>query len=405
MKKIVIFQILIIVLLLSSCDGNSIKRLRAKFAFSDFDLEKVGGDVTTMKVIDGSEIVTIPQIKSRTEGVDFREMCDSVFVVCLETADSCLIGKASKIVLYNDTIFVKDKNRSLFMFDSNGRFIRKFGGIGQGPGEYVDLTDFFVDKYIYIWDNMQNRLSIFNKDGMFLYYKNAPFLSFQFGKLDSLTFVFRSFNNYNLQLPQLDDYCIWTTDTSFNIQKRGMFCDFDSQIFPFDDFGISFMNDCVSEYEKYADSLFIVTRDSELKCRFVLKIDGKHDNDLLKKMSKKEIVNLYNTDMDYIHVVRCVFNNNFVLVQLYQHGIGSNVFLYSSYSKRVYCINIVDFNKEASLSPILDVCTLSNDYFVQCEDAFVIKKLKREITKYVGGDFYDIKEDDNPVLFFYKFKK
>lgn len=400
-----VYVVLLLAVMLQSCDSNSLYRMRARYVFSDFDLESVCEDVSNMRVTDCSELVNIPEIECEPKDVSYKDICDSVFIVRLETTEECLIGKASKMFFHNDTIFVKDKYQSLYMFAPDGKYIRQIGSRGQGPGEYAELTDFFVDDSVYIWDNMQNKLSIFNKNGTFLYSKIAPFLSCQFGKLNSQTFIFRAFNNYNLQIPKLDDYCVWTTDTNFVINNCGMYCDYESRIFPYDDNGMCFTGSCVTEYEKYTDSLFVITDDSKLKCQYVLKFDGLHNNAVFKNLTRKEAKNYINTNKDFVHILRCVFNNHFVVLQAFQQGKCDNVFLYSSFSKRTHRINNIDFNNEEYLCPNLYVCSaFYKDFFVQLEDASYVQQLNK-LSKYVGGDFNDIKEEDNPVLIFYKFKK
>jgi hypothetical protein len=76
---------------------------------------------------------------------DFIEKIDFVE---LETSENSLIGIISKICMIENRIYVLDiyKTRSLFMFDKQGLFIKKLAQIGNGPGEYLVINDFLVDK-------------------------------------------------------------------------------------------------------------------------------------------------------------------------------------------------------------------------------------------------------------------
>jgi len=76
---------------------------------------------------------------------DFIEVVDSIE---LETTDDCLMSYPSKLMVYNDKIYVMDNLavQNIFLFDLNGNFIAKAGSIGNGPGEYAYLEDFTIDR-------------------------------------------------------------------------------------------------------------------------------------------------------------------------------------------------------------------------------------------------------------------
>jgi len=95
--------------------------------------------------------------------------------ILLETNDSCLVGEIKKMQVYDQFIFILDKNiaKSLLVFDREGRFIRKIGGIGGGPGEYVEPTDFTLDtenRTIFVLDKHTKRINKYDLiTGNFLY--------------------------------------------------------------------------------------------------------------------------------------------------------------------------------------------------------------------------------------------
>lgn len=79
----------------------------------------------------------------------------------LETSDSCLIGRISKIICKNQKFYILDKQENVvFVFDKDGRLVRKVNRVGTGPGEYLFLSDMDVDSdgNIYISDNQSRRI-------------------------------------------------------------------------------------------------------------------------------------------------------------------------------------------------------------------------------------------------------
>ena len=87
----------------------------------------------------------------------------SVKLVPLETNRFCLIGRICKMQVIDNFILVMDNQiaNSLYVFNREGRFIRKIGGVGQGPGEYISIADFTINtenKTVYIQDGRLSRI-------------------------------------------------------------------------------------------------------------------------------------------------------------------------------------------------------------------------------------------------------
>ena len=100
---------------------------------------------------------------------------DSVLVVPLETKDDCLIGEISDLIYQNHKIYVADNlGKAVFVFDEKGRLLSKLRAVGNGPGEYLDITAFTVyDSQQLIFDKLKRKIFFYNEDGHFLYEKDA----------------------------------------------------------------------------------------------------------------------------------------------------------------------------------------------------------------------------------------
>ncbi len=72
----------------------------------------------------------------------------------LETNERCLIASYDKIMLHGDTIFILSRSnvqKAIFAFNINVDFLFKIDSRGRGPGEYQDISDFYINnelKYI-----------------------------------------------------------------------------------------------------------------------------------------------------------------------------------------------------------------------------------------------------------------
>ncbi len=74
------------------------------------------------------------------------EYFSSIEPIVLETNSECQIGEIEKIIILNNRIYIHDYvQKTLFIFDINGKFLNKINKVGKGPGEYRILADFFID--------------------------------------------------------------------------------------------------------------------------------------------------------------------------------------------------------------------------------------------------------------------
>jgi hypothetical protein len=94
-------------------------------------------------------------------------------IVQLETIERSLIGEISKLFVTNDRIFVLDSDISqgLFVFNIQGKFLFSINKRGQGPGDFYSINDFFVDsllRQISIYDTNLRRIHFYDWNGKFI---------------------------------------------------------------------------------------------------------------------------------------------------------------------------------------------------------------------------------------------
>jgi len=88
--------------------------------------------------------------------LDDAEMKDKIFysdflgapqVIILEASPECIIKSVNSIELYKDKLFILDGgSQSLYVFNMDGKFVRRIGNRGNGNGEYLRLSDFSIDR-------------------------------------------------------------------------------------------------------------------------------------------------------------------------------------------------------------------------------------------------------------------
>jgi len=119
-----------------------------------------------------SDIETISVFEHYSDKKFFSSFVDTIELIPLETADDNLIGEITRIVFHDKKYYIRStnsmQNGKLFVFDETGRYIKRIGKNGNGPGEYVNFYDFAItnDNHIVVAD--YHRLLHFDSEGRFL---------------------------------------------------------------------------------------------------------------------------------------------------------------------------------------------------------------------------------------------
>ena len=79
--------------------------------------------------------------------IPYSSVFKNLQTIILETNNESLIGTITELQVFNGLIFVLDAHiaKGLFVFNTDGKFLNKIGGIGGGPGEYSRIYDFTID--------------------------------------------------------------------------------------------------------------------------------------------------------------------------------------------------------------------------------------------------------------------
>lgn len=166
MKQI---TIIVLVLCLTSCLSNNLNN-KASERFGKIILDSLG-DVNMQMTILNDDHPVIP-IEITNDFINLSNLIDHIEFIPLETSEKCLIGRINKIMFDGNQFYILDKHirKTLLIFDNKGKFIKKVGDIGRGPGEYMAITDFIVNESgIAVVDGAGHKLLYYDKDGIYQY--------------------------------------------------------------------------------------------------------------------------------------------------------------------------------------------------------------------------------------------
>ncbi|MCR9016355.1 6-bladed beta-propeller [Aquiflexum gelatinilyticum] len=120
------------------------------------------------------------------------KIIDNIEYIVFENPNKPFV-KADKLFVFDGGIILADfwSNHTLFRYDQNGKFINPIGRFGEGPGEYVQITD--VD-----FDESNNNLIVVSRNHLITYSIEDEFIDeielrnrpYKFLKLDGEKYLF-----------------------------------------------------------------------------------------------------------------------------------------------------------------------------------------------------------------------
>lgn len=121
---------------------------------------------------DDDNLQTISIKEGEISQIADKDVFNAIHFVKLETTDSCLIGgQIEQLEIFDDKIYILDKNAQIFVFDRSGKFVQRIGKRGLGPEEYVNATHFYIHPYekcFCVYDASTSYIIRYALDGAYL---------------------------------------------------------------------------------------------------------------------------------------------------------------------------------------------------------------------------------------------
>ena len=122
MSKNIFFLVIIIFYLLHGCKDKLKKSYSEEIYPIELDFQKKMKSVHNIDLINNVDIISLD--------------CDGV-----------IFGNIDKVIKFDTIIYLmdRDQNKSIYLYNLQGDFISSISNYGQGPEEYIQLTDMFID--------------------------------------------------------------------------------------------------------------------------------------------------------------------------------------------------------------------------------------------------------------------
>ena len=146
------------------------------------------------KEINNCEMVDITFEQNYISNYDSLKLIDRTSLICLqENPEKDLqIKQIDKICVKNNHIYVADTYlKRLIVFDNKGLALYQVGSLGNGPGEYSSVADFYVaDSCLYLYDSAKRKILVYNDKNKYLRDFDIKFNGEYFVRLTNGNFLF-----------------------------------------------------------------------------------------------------------------------------------------------------------------------------------------------------------------------
>ncbi len=131
------------------------------------------------------QVITMnPDNINRKEPGKISAFADGVEYIPLQTADSILIGEITRLIVWNDLYYIWDKlSETIFCFAQDGSFQYRVNRQGEGPSEYLNISDFTLNREngnLMIYSDRAQTLYEYTTGGELVKKSEIPFLMSSF---------------------------------------------------------------------------------------------------------------------------------------------------------------------------------------------------------------------------------
>ena len=381
MKNIIYIITIIYVCVNTSC--NTVKKEDSMKDYAVLHLDLVGGDPVFLEA---------------------DSLLEEKVVIPLETTDESIIGNIDKLEIVRDTLYILDDDQDMiFLFDKTGKYILRIADIGRGAQEYLSISDFHIDgDIIYVVADGNRKVFCYDLQGKFLSSFSTEFSADKVATDSNYIYIYYNFShheNYNVATYSKKDYTVHSRYKYYPPQQAG------------NGYGARAWAGCGNEVYAsfpYGYNIYQLFPDT---CKIIAAYDCGEKNMFPKEWSTfsprqvQEFVKNKGGAFDFpiaSDVTDLFVTSKRLLFSFIYKSLKHNV-LVDRETKKVHfgvfkASNMYYWNVMSSIVGLVD------DYLVISSSTSSILRSLPYMPNDAPERSLNIKEDDNPCLYFYKFK-
>ncbi len=357
----------------------------------------------TPKTEKSTDILSLNEYLNNKE-VNIAEYIDDVYVVPLETTDESLIGSLKKVIITADNIVVFHNDTyatGIVIFDKQGRFVSNIS-IGEGPNDIIAPFDVNVD-------NAKNEILVAQGTGLIKrfdmngksngeYKVPADYASFL---ISNQEFIFFALNTMNVGNDILEGKKIYATNRNLEIIDS----DLPENNLP--NYGGQLLKAAESAIVSQGlnDTIYSYSTKAGLSPRFILDYSDKH-------FDMTDVHDTYSMIIEQSKQNAFIYSGNYLETR--DHSYMNLINMAEQRILHVFRNNNTGeiiagsalLTGDSAMPLIQAPIATYGDYFVSTLEKFNVNGIvtSNMISKENAQVINQMKEEDNPILIFYKIK-
>lgn len=325
------------------------------------------------------------------------ELFDSLsYVVLDDTNEESLIGGIDKLECVDSSFFIMDKKTNMIhKFNKKGNFLFSIGKIGNGPGEYIGLTDFSVNsekRELFILDRTGRKILVYDFEGRFLYKMPIEVMASKICAINDGYALYTSGSDYFTDKKEEFGYNLFLYDNSNRL--CGKYFPYNPQI---DDviqernFDYNIGDSILLYHQSVCDTIYLLKSKEGYK---KLKIDFGSHSLPFDKITPKNFRE-YQRRSDYAFITSTAYVKNYLFIN-YAFKKRTHCFIYNIKSDMAYNISyLLNDMDETALSMIWPLEVVGNQVYY-LKSASDLLEDNRVVEMCINGK--KITKESNPVL-------
>lgn len=320
----------------------------------------------------------------------------------METSEKCFISSIDKLYLTDEYIIIVEiEQNRIFLFDKTGKFVRPIGQKGDGPEEYNFFNDIVYDdatQRIYAFERYRNKMYVYTLEGKLE--KMIP-SKFAFNSFIKNRHGYWAYTCFEEQNPEKHLLMLLNDDLSAAKKKY-----FPQKAITVVQFTPRFeVDNSTGKQYFYFDRSNIIWQLSDAATPYIL-VDFGSKNLPYDKMAQCSSIKSYDAvvhENEYIGFIdRLKITQNKVYFECRGSGLNKRVLTYKTlYNLHSNQVNVYDATRRRANSLPFDFNKLVH-ITSSGEEVMALfpQQLSKNTFTTLQQSIPEMKEDDNPILFF-----
>ena len=322
----------------------------------------------------------------------------------LKLPTDIVIGQIQRIIYENNLIYISD-GQTLFIFSDDGEMLSCFQKIGNGPGEYKNINDFMVDgEAITILDRSQQRLLIYDHSGESISTHNLGYYAQAISPTVNNSFFLYFDNAFSHKLRRVK-----------NGQEDSMYLavdnDRDKYLFIFSYHNFYKYQESIYFFQEMNDTIYKSVGGGSIKPSFYVDFKGRNIPASFFKERYRNVIaffdKLYTTSYAYGVLSFAIYDRFMMFGSSYRQDTKLTVFDLKNDISNTFASIKDDVYFKGLTIPVSEFIYHANNRIFVPLDAFSITEWRNahppseQFKEMVNAT----KEEDNPLLLIFDFKK